>query len=356
MSNMLKILVVGDFLALIHEPALSDAFEKLGHRVDTFKFREYLPKKGKGFLSRIFQLYYNCQIKFRTGPAITKINQKLSEEIAQKTYDLIFFYRPEYLHPSVLKGLHPGTVTFIYNNDDPFSTKYHQRFWFNYFSLAKICSHIFYYRPSNKFDYEKIGFDNTSLLRSYYIEDLNCPIELPTATEYSCDVIFIGHYEDDGREESIKLLIERDDIRFKLFGPEWRKSKYYSLFTDKLGKITPLQKDYNLAINSSKIALVFLSKLNNDSYTRRCFEIPATGTFMLAEYSEDLESLFVEGQEAEYFRSPEEMIQKIEYYLDNPAERGRIARAGYQRLISSQHEVKDRARMILDEYSRIIAK
>lgn len=108
--------------------------------------------------------------------------------------------------------------------------------------------------------------------------------------------------------------------------------------------------DYNLAINSAKIALVFLSKKNNNSYTRRCFEIPAAKTFMLSEYTDDLDSMFNECVEAEYFRDKKEMMDKIKYYLKHDDKREKIARAGHERLLRDGHEVTDRAREILRIY------
>jgi len=48
----------------------------------------------------------------------------------------------------------------------------------------------------------------------------------------------------------------------------WENSKYYELFKSKIGEIKPLYgEDYNKTINKAKIALVFLSKINNDTYT-----------------------------------------------------------------------------------------
>jgi spore maturation protein CgeB len=90
--------------------------------------------------------------------------------------------------------------------------------------------------------------------------------------------------------------------------------------------------EYNYTINRFQIALVFLSKLNHDTYTRRCFEIPATKTLMLCEYSDDMNSLFPENECAVYFRSKEDLAEKIKYLLCNPGEIDRIAKNGFERL------------------------
>ena len=212
---------------------------------------------------------------------------------------------------------------------------------------------IFAYRPKNLTDYRKLGFNNTSLLRSYYIKEKNFPVsELPT--EKHChDVAFIGHFEDDGREEYIKYLMEDKGIDFHLYGTLWDRSRYAMEIRSHFGEITPLYDNYNLALNSARIALSFLSKRNNDTYTRRCFEITAAKTFMLSQYTDDLDSMFKEGVEAEYFHDKEEMMDKIRYYLKHNDKREKIARAGHERLLRDGHEVMDRAREIIKTLKRM---
>ncbi|MDQ7083778.1 MAG: glycosyltransferase [Sulfurovum sp.] len=169
--------------------------------------------------------------------------------------------------------------------------------------------------------------------------------------KYKCDVVFIGHYEDDGRDEAIKLLID-NGIDLKLYGTEWDKSKYYDFFRDRLSEIKPVYNDYNLALNSTKIALVFLSKLNNDTYTRRCFEIPATKTMMMAEYSDDLNTMFSEGKEADYFKTKEELLGKVQYYLAHQDTLTEVSENGYQRLLRDGHEIRNRVKEVISTYEK----
>ena len=107
-------------------------------------------------------------------------------------------------------------------------------------------------------------------------------------------------------------------------------------------------EDYKKALCGAKIALCFFSKLNRDTYTRRCFEIPATGTLLLSEYSDDLASLYQEGEEADFFKNKEEMIQKIKLYLGNDDLRSRVAVNGNQRAIIDGHDIFSRMAKVLD--------
>ena len=111
--------------------------------------------------------------------------------------------------------------------------------------------------------------------------------------------------------------------------------------------------DYNHTINQCEIAIVFLSKLNSDTYTRRCFEIPATKTLMLSEYTEDLDKMFPSDECAVYFKTPVEMVEKSRYLLSQPEEIKRIAENGYQRLKVLGGSEVDRCRQIVETYNTL---
>jgi spore maturation protein CgeB len=335
----MKILIVGDFIVPIYEQAFYNAFLKLGYNVSKFAIGDYLQDRN---------FFIKLQNKFLCGPILWRINKDLISWVKMEKPDLIFVYRGNYIYPKTIQELRKtGALVFGYNNDDPFSEK-HPFYLFRHFRKSvPFYDHIFVYRYKNVDDYQRVGYYRVSLLRSYYIKEKNFPIEKLPTNEYVCDVIFVGHYENDGRDEYIKAILD-SGIAFKLFGgSSWLMSKYYNFFYKRLGEPKYLGEAYNLALNSAKIALCFLSKLNNDTYTRRNFEIPATKTFMLSEYSDDLNSMFQEGKEAEYFRNKEEMLEKIKYYLIHDKEREKIAEAGYKRLLKDGCEALDRVKEII---------
>lgn len=340
---MYKILLLGDYISQIHEIPISDALSKKGHLVRHFKISDYR-------YSIYFNKLYNLQIKLGFGPLVYKINKQLLREIENNNYHVLFLYRPLLIYPKTLKKIKKTCLVFCYNNDDPFSKKYSKWMWKNYINGLKFCDHIFYYREKNENDYVKRGFTNISLLRSYYIKTLNYKIENISDNNFKADVCFIGHYENDGRDLLLKKIIDTG-IDIKIFGPNWEKSSYYNYFCNYLGyKIVALDSEsYNLALNSVKIALVFLSTLNNDTYTRRCFEIPAAGPLMISQYSDDLNNLFTDGVEAVYFKTSDELMIKIQYFLENESERLQIAMNGRKRLIYDSHEVSNRVDYIINK-------
>ena len=338
-----RVLVVGDFLSLIHEEALSSAFEKLGHVVYRFKFSDFLfPDKD---------IFHRVQNKLKNGPTINHMNLKLISQVEEFNPDLIFYYRPSFIFPKTFKFIQQKKyIQFIYNNDNPFSNKHGLYFWRRFFCCLPYCNWIFAYRPSNMESYKKIGYTNCSLLRSYYINAIN--YRMSDISEKVYDVVFVGHYEPDERVEYIRYLLDHG-VKVSVYGPEWEKC---SEMTRKLGPISTALKDYNKILNQSKIALVFYSKLNQDSYTRRCFEIPATGTLMMTPYSDDIVSLFRQEKDSVFFSTKEDLLDKVQYYLQNEAARNQIADSGYNHLVINHHEVTDRAQEVIDRYSSFVSK
>jgi spore maturation protein CgeB len=353
---MTRILIVGDFHSHIYEEAFYNSMKKLNLEVSKFSWWQYFKGYQYGIEEKknIFKtVYYKIQNKFMIGPSLSKLNFELIKTTENFKPDLVFIYRGTHILPETIKIIkNRGAVVFGYNNDDPFSHKYPKYFWRHFIKSIKIYDHLFIYREKNIKDLISIGYKKFSQLRSYYIKEDNYPITNASSEKYDSDVIFVGHFEDDGRDEYLKYLID-NGIKLKIFGGKsWEASKLYDYLVEYNGPIINLRKgDYNLALNCSSICLVFLSKINNDSYTRRCFEIPATKKLMLSEYTKDLDLLFKEDKESVYFRSKEELLEKVIFYLNNSEARLKIAEAGYNRLLKDGHEVFDRVKEIMRVYN-----
>jgi spore maturation protein CgeB len=355
----MKILVVADWHGEMYAQAFYDGFKGLGCKVYRFSWKEYFYHyqysncyETEG--NKLKSLYYKIQNKFLIGPVLWNINKDLVGKCKEIRPDLIFIYRGTHIYPSTIKNIKSSIdcKVFGYNNDDPYSKDYASYVWRYYKKSINLYDWVFSYRWKNIDDYHALGYYQVSLLRSYYLKENNFYIESLPTTIYKCDVIFIGHFENDGRDDIIKLLID-NSIKIKLYGTDWDKSKYYDFFIEYFGEIKPVYTEYNLALNSAKIALVFLSKLNNDTYTRRCFEIPATKTMMIAEYTNDMNNMFQKGVDADYFKSKEGLLKKIKYYLFNENMLNNIAHSGYKRLNSDGHEVIDRCKEVISTYEKI---
>jgi len=345
MSNLIRILLVGDFIFPIYEEAFEKGFLKITPSV--YRFSLNYPESKSIFNKLLVYFERRLAIGFLTN----SLNKRLVETALYTRPDLVMIYRGRNIFPSTYKMIRmklPNTKIFIYNNDDPFSKKYPFYFWLYYKSSLKYFHHIFCYRQKNIKDLDMRGYRNTSILMSYYIGKKNY-LYNKKFTEREIDVVFIGHFENDGRDEIINFLLQ-NGISVKIFGTNWNKSKLYNILSlgNQIERVNA--EKYNDLLNQTKIALVFLSKLNNDEYTRRCFEIPAAGAVMFSERTKKMQQLYLENEEVVFFKDRYELLLKLNYYLNNESLLEKISCNARNKLFNSNHEISDRVDEIRNKY------
>ena len=346
-SSNLKILVVGDGRSNIHEVPLSKAFEEIGIKTSSFFW-------GKFFNSNFFFINIILRIfdKYQFKPYLFLVNLLLFLKIKKIRPNLIFLYRPTHILSFLIfmtKLFFKDIKIFAYNNDDPFSKKYKTNVWGNFFKIIPKMDLIFCYRNKNILDFRKMGFTNTALLLPWFIPDRHKPIEKFNQNK-KYDVVFIGHYENDNRLEILEK-IRNSGFSIGIFGPpyEWNHVLEKSEYLSDLSPVRLVwEEEYSETINSSKIAICFMSKLNNDSYTRRNFEIPACGIAQISEYSEDLAKIFTEEEEIILFKNPDDAVAKLRNILLDNDKLEDLARRGRNRIIKDNHDIISRAKYIIN--------
>ncbi|MEQ1661170.1 MAG: glycosyltransferase [Thiobacillus sp.] len=350
----MKILVAGDWHSELHEEAVAHALETLGHTIERFAWHGYFSVTGHSVSARLLKLWCRAQNKYLWGGRVDQLNRDLISVAKRFQPDAIFIYRGTHVFPKSLRALRavvPRVVLVGYNNDDPFAPGHVPGLWRHFIAGLPELDLALAYRHANLEDFRLAGARRVELLRSWYIPERNHPVELSAQEResFGCDVVFIGHYEPDSRLACLEAAVSAG-YQVRLYGPgyEWEPVLNRHPVLSRLLPVRLVWGDeYNLALCGAKIALVFLSRLNRDTYTRRCFEIPATGTMMLAEYTDDLASLYCEGREVEFFRDPAEMENKIKHYLADDMRRGKLAADGQRRVYADGHDVNSRMRQML---------
>lgn len=356
----MKILIAGDWHSELHEEPVFRAFEQLGHKVLRFAWHQYF--KPSGFFGTVSRPFLQAQNKYMIGPLLEQLNLDLLKQVEEHQPDLLFIYRGTHIFAQTLNDIRivsPGTILAGYNNDDPFSPSYPKWQWRNFLEGVPYYDVVFAYRLRNLEEYRALGARKIELLRSWFIPERNRPVELGVEDRnlYGCDVVFVGHYENDERVEYLKA-IARAGHRLRIWGHgcDWNPVLIKIPELKNQVPVRPVWGDeYNKALCGAKVALSFFSKLNRDTYTRRSFEIPASGVFMLSPYSDDLESLFVPGVEAEYFGSVDDILEKLQIYLADEAKRNFVAKNGYVKVIKAGHDVKSRMALVVKAVSEVRA-
>lgn len=341
----MKILVVGSFRWAQYAPAIYEGFKSIGHEVEKVDVDDFA-YKGDNILA----FYLNkVQNRLHLGWKLRSYNKEIIRRVNEFSPDLVFLYRCYSVYASTLTEIRKkGCKIFSYNNDDPFSGVPSKSYYRHFFQNASLCDVNFVYRKKNIQDFKKIGIHNTQLLLPHYLSKNNYYMGVGK----DIPIAFIGHFENDGRDILIKKMLDAD-IPVLVFGDNaWKSAPLYDsikycVLPSKRGE------EYNQTLNRLKIALVFLSKINSDTYTRRCFEIPATKSLILCEYTDDMNTFFPENEAAIYFRDSEELIEKTKKLLENSQEIIRISENGFLRLKELGGSEIDRAREIIDVYNNL---
>lgn len=336
----MKIMIAGAFQYAIYEPAMAKALVQLGHKVVEFAWSGYF----HGEMGRWEQSLGIMGIQSR------QMNLALLNTCQRHRPDVVWIWRGTNVSARVLRAIkqETGTKLVSYNNDDPFAWKsvrhvpWQHHFLWRHFLRTISCYDInFVYRRHNLEDYQQAGSHQTELLMSWYVPWLHHPLPL-SSEEPRYDAIFVGHAEDDGRIESLGALVNAG-IDVRLIGDKsWSRSRLRRIHPQFVCQPAVRGEDYVRALIRARICLCFLSKWNRDTYTRRCFEIPACGGFLMSERSEYLQQLFYEDHEAVFFSTPDELVRKARYYLAHPEEMFQIAEAGRQRVLANGHDVVSR--------------
>jgi spore maturation protein CgeB len=350
----MKILLVGDWLHSQYESVLCESFRLLQIEVIPFKLHPFF----RSFSGKVIR-----QIPLPTLNIIL-LNFKLLLSVKKNKPDFVFLWRVTHVFPFTIKSIKSHNTKIItYNNDDPFgplkhgNVPWHHNFmWYWYLKSIKFADLNLFYRKINIVEAINYGAINCELFLPYYIPDWHKPINLSyeDLKKYDCDIVFIGHYEDDGRIEIIKGLIDRG-YKVKIWGSSYWSEKVLGEYMYKINKIENVNEvEYAKAVNGAKIALGFLSKINRDTYTRRCFEIPACGGLLLCERTSDLTNFFKEDVEACFFSNPTECFSKVDFLINNIENAKKISKNGKLRVVNDGHDIHSRTNELLNKIKKLV--
>jgi hypothetical protein len=335
------------------------ALQRLGHEVagvDTMA-----PWTRASWVSR------QAQRRLFRGPTIDAINRAVLAAARALRPDLVWAEKQEFLRPATVDALGAGGARRVHFTPDP------------YFSLAwrrtplmdAACGRfdtLVYCKPYERTDYEALGQPMVYMPLGF-CDETHRP--LPTADpRWTSTIGFLGGWEPR-RERLLRAVASAvDDL--KIWGGYWdfltdgRATLRRRVILGRLAGGAPFRiardarlaaawqggevydDDYARALTGARIGIGFLREIVPDQHTTRTFEIPACGSLLLADRTEDHQSLFREGYEAEFFSSEAELVDKARFYAANEPARSRVAAAGRARCLASGYSYLDRLRPVVD--------
>jgi spore maturation protein CgeB len=302
----------------------ANALRRLGHRVEHFDLRQFLPPT----------LWIDRVIWKLGGQFLSPwILRALPGKLKNRRFDLCYVDSGELVTPGIIKLFRQHAAKIVnYNIDDPFGRRDVARFAAYRRSVPHydLCVVV---RSENVAEAERLGAKD--VLRLYMSSDevAHAPrgVTALGAERWHSDVLFLGTWFPE-RGPFLVDLIERG-VPLTIRGANWQKAREWPILKSVFKGGQLKGDDYALALQCAKVNLGLLSKGNRDLHTTRSLEIPALGALLCAERTEEHLAMYREGEEALFWDSAEECAKLCLDVLRDDERRKRIAAAGLARSI-----------------------
>lgn len=165
---------------------------------------------------------------------------------------------------------------------------------------------------------------------------------VPPRPDLGCDVLVLGRAHPD-RVAPVKALVGAFSTH--VYGEGWAEHGIASrglIFGD----------DVLAALNSARVTLVFFLTVSGHALVKvGLFDFAAAGALVATNHFPEVEPYFAYGKEIIGFTSTDDLLRKVRYYLDHPAEAQAIREAGRAR-VQRDHTWRTAWPRVLDELRR----
>jgi spore maturation protein CgeB len=260
--------------------------------------------------------------------------------------DVLLIVNGKMIAPDTLRVIKrvTGALLVNYATDDPFNPVVTTRYF-----RESVPEFDIYATPKKALIQDLAAAGCKKALRTFFAYKPEVHFREKPATpsekqRFECDVAFVGSCDPDRPRFFAGLLRSMPSLRLSIYGGgRWERYRFLRPYLH--GEVSG--RDFRLAVGGAGIALNFIRHANRDDHSERAFQLAACGTFILSERTDDQVKLLAEDREAAYFSSPEELAEKVGYYLDREAAREQIAVAGQERVLSGGHTCKARLLQIV---------
>jgi spore maturation protein CgeB len=197
------------------------------------------------------------------------------------------------------------------------------------FAVGRMVDFLYLAGVNQIEDFENAGAKRVRMLMRGCSRDNHYPLTQPVEEKWDSDVSFIGKPRRGIRNELIEAVSKHCNLR--LWGEEWH------LFGFKSEMNRVRAPEYRQICAGSKIMLGLncgggktLEQIQSFSrYTSNRTRLTmGCGGFVLTNWNDGLEEVFTPGEHLDLYRSIDDCLEKIDYYLAHPEERERIAKQG----------------------------
>ncbi|MEH7456467.1 glycosyltransferase [Bacillus sp. JJ1127] len=270
---------------------------------------------------------------------LVRVSQKVKPDLV-----LVFSgFKLPYYQVEMLKR--NGIKTAVWMTDDPYVIDQSKK-------IAPFYEFVFTQEKNCVSFYKSIGCQNVYHLPLAADPNVFYPREVDE--KYKTDILFIGvAFSNRVRffDEIANYLVNKNIL---ISGVGWKNMQNYHLLQQRINANHWLSPEETASYyNGAKIVLNLhrshddptinknSEKIEALSLNPRTFEISACGAFQLTDIRPDLGEFYKPGYDIETYRTPQDLIEKIEYYLNNEEERKTIASRAIKR-VQNEHTFSHR--------------
>jgi spore maturation protein CgeB len=252
-------------------------------------------------------------------------------KIANEIFDVVWIDNGETVGSRLVRGLRKhARFVLVHNLDNPFTARDGRR-W-RLFRQA-LPHYDLFATPRHSTRHAALARGARRAITVPFAADevVHCPIVLSEddRRDFGSQVAFVGTWMPE-RGPFLKRIVDRG-VPLRIFGPRWNKAPEYADLASCVTCRSLDDTDYVKAVAGSKISIGLLSLGNEDLHTTRSLEIPAIGSLLCAWRTNDHKELYVDGQEAVFFDSPDECAEVCLALLADEQRRMAISAAGHAR-------------------------
>lgn len=312
------------------------------HRIVPFNHGKFIDGSKTTRAQLLDNLYYN------RDPRLLNLYEELRRVIAETGADCLVVDNFMPYHPEFLRTLPIYKV--LRTSDGPLAA------YDRDFAYAHAYDHVLYHSPAYSRDLsmpEKlayVGVRKATFWPTCLFDEMFDPLKSENeliAQERDIDVIFVGALFPNKMPYLAKVK--------KALGPRLmlrglstlKKNAYFNLMYGFPGWVRPIAfDDYVPLYQRAKIGINVHNRGDFTVGGYRMFDLPGNGVMQICDGGENLSSFYEVGEEVVRHNSVDDLIDKVRYYLDHPAERERIARNGYRRVMAD-HRIGHRLEQLI---------
>jgi hypothetical protein len=331
----------GEFWAGASGRGLSDGFRDLGWAVQEVDQRDFGARAGGGMAMRI-------AARLTQRAVADAWQRKLLDECRAQRPDVFLAIKGIGITGDLLRRIkETGARTVMYYPDFHFDHPGVEQESFGEYDL-------FVTTKTFQLDYLEalLGRDRVAYVPHGYSGSVHRPVFNQIAEEhYRVDLLYPGNHSAYKHKWLEGALATLPEPSVEIVGNRWRENVSAGPLSRCRMPGARIGVAYAEAIQTARIniAVHFGPAASGweDLVSTRTFEIPACKGFMLHIDNDEVRGFFTPGEEIDVFSTPEELADKIRFYLARPELRARMIERAYERCVPA-YSYAARAKQIAD--------